>query len=92
MKKENNRKTAEYDEKNPSSEDICDYPETTFEQITKFGTYEIQPTADTANWFPAIAQGLPTQPTGRNQRLDKTKSKLHDNGKLWSKDNKNERD
>lgn len=27
--------------------------------VNKFGTYEIQPTADTANEYPAIAQGLP---------------------------------
>ncbi len=29
--------------------------------VNKFGTYDIQPTADTKNLFPAIAQGLPRQ-------------------------------
>lgn len=29
------------------------------EQINEYGTYEIQRTADTENFFPAIAQGLP---------------------------------
>lgn len=29
--------------------------------VNKFGTYNIQPTADTKNLFPAIAQGLPRQ-------------------------------
>ena len=30
-----------------------------FEQINRYGTYNIQPTCDTKNMFPAIAQGLP---------------------------------
>lgn len=29
------------------------------ELATEFGTYNIQPTADTKNVYPAIAQGLP---------------------------------
>lgn len=32
-------------------------PETAFEMVNKYGTYEIQPTADTENPFPTIAQG-----------------------------------
>ncbi len=35
--------------------------ETAFELVNKYGTYEIQPTADTENPFPKIAQGLPKQ-------------------------------
>ena len=27
--------------------------------VNQYGTYEIQRTADTGNFFPAIAQGLP---------------------------------
>lgn len=34
-------------------------PETVYDLINKYGTYEIQPTADTPNDFPKIAQGLP---------------------------------
>jgi len=30
----------------------------TLELINQYGTYNIQPTADTENVFPAIAQGL----------------------------------
>lgn len=30
-----------------------------FDMVNQYGTYEIQRTADTANFFPAIAQGLP---------------------------------
>lgn len=33
--------------------------EDAFELLRKFGTYEVQPTADTENAFPAISQGLP---------------------------------
>ncbi len=32
-----------------------------YELINKYGTYEIQPTADSDNDFPKIAQGLPRQ-------------------------------
>lgn len=33
-------------------------PETSFDLINKYGTYEIQPTSDMQNKFPTIAQGL----------------------------------
>ena len=34
-------------------------PEDCFDIVNRYGTYEIQRTADTGNFFPAIAQGLP---------------------------------
>ncbi len=34
-------------------------PTDTYELLHKYGTYEIQPTADSDNEFPEIAQGLP---------------------------------
>jgi hypothetical protein len=34
-------------------------PETCMEMVNRFGTYNIQPTADADNLFPAIAQGFP---------------------------------
>ena len=40
--------------------------ETAFELINKYGTYEIQPTSDTENPFPKIAQGLPKK---RNREI-----------------------
>lgn len=40
-------------------ESIGGAPETAFDLVRKYGTYEIQPTADTANVFPTIAQGMP---------------------------------
>ena len=38
---------------------IPDSPETPSEMVNKYGTYEIQPTAETDNEFPTIAQALP---------------------------------
>ena len=34
-------------------------PENSFELINKYGTYEIQPTCDSDNKYPEIAQGYP---------------------------------
>lgn len=33
-------------------------PETSFEMVNNYGTYNIQATADTDNMYPAIAQGF----------------------------------
>lgn len=43
--------------KTPSSDSIHGQPSDAFEMVNKYGTYNIQPTADTVNPFPAIAQG-----------------------------------
>lgn len=40
---------------------VVSQPETVYELINKYGTYEIQPTADSDNDFPKIAQGLPKE-------------------------------
>lgn len=34
-------------------------PQNAYEMVHKYGTYNIQPTADSGNEFPEIAQGLP---------------------------------
>ena len=44
-------------------------PDSTFDVINQFGTYNIQPTADTDDLFPLIAPGLPRP--WRSLRLDK---------------------
>ena len=36
---------------------IAGESETAFDMVNKYGTYEIQATADTENQYPAIAQG-----------------------------------
>ncbi len=42
-------------------EPVMGNPETCDEILHKFGTYEIQPTAESDNDFPKISQGLPTK-------------------------------
>ncbi len=37
---------------------VFSQPETAFETVNKYGTYEIQPTADTDNEYPQISAGL----------------------------------
>ncbi len=43
----------------PSAVPPSSTPETPQQMINSYGTYEIQPTANTPNDFPAIAQGTP---------------------------------
>lgn len=38
---------------------VFDDPKTPEEMVNKYGTYEIQPTAETHKAFPQIAQGYP---------------------------------
>ena len=42
-----------------SAQNISNQGVECFDLINKYGTYNIQPTADTKNLFPTIAQGLP---------------------------------
>ncbi|MBQ7565911.1 MAG: hypothetical protein IJT18_02225 [Oscillospiraceae bacterium] len=44
---------------NPSAQGFFGQPSDCFELVNKYGTYNIQPTADADNPFPMIAQGLP---------------------------------
>ena len=41
-------------------------PHDAFDMVNKYGTYEIQPTADSENRFPEIAQG--TAQDGKNKK------------------------
>ena len=54
-------------------------PTDTEELINKYGTYEIQPTSDSGNVFPAIAAGLASQiPRVQDDGVDpKNKRKSH---------------
>lgn len=56
---------------------IPDSPETDYEMLNKYGTYEIQPTAETENFFPTVAQGMPEKglkPTNKNHGTKKNGS------------------
>ncbi len=59
MKKENKNRNKDAGRLNEITEAIIDDPETPYEMVNKYGTYEIQPTAETEKAFPTIAQGLP---------------------------------
>lgn len=54
MDKNLNDKELEYAVKPIESE-----PETSFDMVNKYGTYEIQPTCERQNEWPTIAQGVP---------------------------------
>lgn len=52
-------------------------PESVYELINKYGTYEIQPTSATDNQYPAIAQGFNKKQIKHDCRnpIDKPRSK-----------------
>lgn len=51
-------KNRKSDSSTESAMPIMDQPESAFEQINKYGTYEIQPTMDSGNDFPKISTGM----------------------------------
>ncbi len=52
----------------PSVAGISGQPVTVFDLLNKYGTYNIQPTADNENEYPAISQGIPKE---KKDRTDK---------------------
>ncbi len=52
----------------PSADSFDGLPEDVYEQINKYGTYEIQDTADADTLFPLIATGLPRDPLEKKPR------------------------
>ena len=59
-------------DRTPSSTPIIGQPQTAFALINKYGTYEIQPTADSDNEYPTIAQGMPKKPSHSLEHRDKS--------------------
>lgn len=66
MKKQHNR-YAKKPDSTPSSNPIMGQAWDSIEQVNKYGTYNIQPTNDSDNIYPEIAQGLPQ--THRDARI-----------------------
>ena len=62
----------------PSAIAFCGNPENSVEMVNTYGTYNIQPTADTQNEFPAIAAGNP--PTAQKS-LEFVKDKRRDSAR-----------
>lgn len=54
----------------PSAEAFYGVPESCFDLVNMYGTYEVQRTADTDNVFPAIAQGTPESEKDRRITKD----------------------
>ena len=46
----------------PTIQQIIGQPDSCWEMVNRWGTYEVQATQDTDNPFPAIAQGYPSEP------------------------------
>lgn len=49
------------DVESPAADGLYGQPDSAWETVNKYGTYEIQPTCDTDDKFPMIMQGLPKQ-------------------------------
>lgn len=69
LKKDNKKQKMKTD---ISSTPVMGQPEDVFELINKYGTYEIQPTSDSGNAFPEIAQGY--VPEGDSESAKETGS------------------
>lgn len=59
MKKSDKKGTQKDINTEISATPVFGQPEDTFDMINKYGTYNIQPTADNENDYPKISQGLP---------------------------------
>ena len=57
-KKEKNKKL---EQEIPANNIMSQPQHSVYELLNKYGTYEIQPTCDSDNDFPKIAQGLPKE-------------------------------
>lgn len=58
MKKDEEKQRFSYDE-TPMAHHFPGNAASCFDMVDQYGTFEVQRTADTENFFPAIAQGLP---------------------------------
>ena len=70
MPSDKERKSHPEENREPSSTPIHGQPHTAFEMVNKYGTYEIQPTADSENAYPMIAQGDPRPPKKKNRSAE----------------------
>ena len=64
-------------------ENIKKPPETAEEQVNCFGSYEIQPTADNDNMYPAIAQGFNKNIIKTDRENEERRDNAGKNGKKY---------
>ena len=55
---------------------VMDEPATPEEMVNKYGTYQIQPTAQAENAFPAVAHGFP-----KNGKIKPARARVKNKGK-----------
>lgn len=67
--KNKRKKISERDCLAPSAASVTGEPEDVFDMVNKYGTYNIQPTAQTENSFPYISQGLPKKKQKQQKEL-----------------------
>ena len=71
----NDKRNSDAIDLEPSVTNIVSVPQNTIEQINKYGTYNIQPTGDSDNSFPKIAQGLARPKNRKKMKTEDKKSK-----------------
>ena len=59
----------------PSVNSVVGQPQNSIEQINKYGTYNIQPTGDSDNSFPKIAQALAKAENRKKMKIERKKSR-----------------
>ena len=71
------------DQKNetPSARYIAGQPKDSVDMVNKYGTYNIQPTNDSDNEFPEIAQGLPTEEKNKKIPRSEVRRIFHERDK-----------
>ncbi len=75
MKRNKDKNSAEAIDLTPSTNSVVGQPQNTLEQINKYGTYNIQPTSDSDNSFPKIAQGLARPEVRQKMKKEDKKSR-----------------
>ena len=63
----------------PSSKGIYGQPKDSIELVNKYGTYNIQPTNDSDNEFPAISQRLAKKLKGKEIPREDVREIFHSN-------------
>ncbi len=76
LKNEKGTKSIKKSYEEISSNAVIGNPENVYEQLNRYGTYEIQPTADTENQYPCIAQGY-------NKKIRRRDGENSHHGSKW---------
>ena len=74
MKKD--KKKIDLYEKETSTLNVEALPNSAFDMVNRYGTYEIQATADSHNQYPAIAQGFNKKIINRDRQNTSVKDRI----------------